>query len=313
MTFRVAVLGTGKMGSTLATRLAEAGHDLTLWNRTRARAERLAVGRVVASPADAVADADFVISSLTDAAAVRWTYTGSKGALTAAHGQLYIEMSTTGPDLVAELQPQVAETGSALIDAPISGAPPAVRSGSALIMAGGADGDVERARPLLELFGEVRHVGPLGSGATLKLIANSMLGAVCTAAAELQVNGAAAGLDPEVVFALLVRFVPSLDVRRGGYLHDQHEPALFALRDLDKDLDLARTLFHRIHAPAPLTALVGALVEETTVEGPDLDISALMRRYERSVRARATAERVRRRPSRTAVPRQSRQRPRPGR
>ncbi|HEV7677969.1 MAG TPA: NAD(P)-dependent oxidoreductase [Candidatus Dormibacteraeota bacterium] len=276
----VAILGTGKMGSALAQRLAGTGFDTVLWNRTRARAEAVGVGRVVDTAADAVRAAEVVISSLTGADAVRATYGGPQGALSAASGQLFIEMSTAGPEVVAELQPQVEATGSALLDAPIVGAPPMVLRGAAAILVGGSDADVERARPVLQQFGEVRHVGPLGSGARLKLVNNSMLGTVATAAAELQTAGEMAGLDADHVFWILARMVPSLEMRRGGYLEGRHQPAMFALRDLHKDLGLALDLFHGSSGDVPLTALVRELVAEAARTGADLDISAVITRYQ---------------------------------
>ena len=279
MSTRVAILGTGRMGTALAQRLARAGIEPTLWNRTRARAEQVGVGRVVASPADAVRDAEVVITSLTGPDAVRAAYGGPSGVLAAAHGQVFVEMSTSGPDLLAELDPQLAATGSTLIDAPILGAPTVVLRGEAAILVGGAPADVERVQPVLELLGEVRHVGGLGSGARLKLVANSMLGAVMMAAAELQTAGEAAGLDPGDVFWVLARLAPSLEMRRSGLVDRRHEPTLFAVRDLRKDLDLALDTFHRSAAQVPVTALVRELVDEAAADVADLDITAVITRY----------------------------------
>lgn len=281
MNAKVAVLGTGKMGSAIARRLAEAGNQVTLWNRSRERAEQVGVGRIAPSAADAVAAADVVISSLTGPQAVRAVFEGPSGALASAHGRHFIEMSTAGADAVNELAPQVVAAGASLVDAPIIGVPTLLARGAALIVAGGEAHDVEQVRRLLELFGEVRHVGPLGSGARVKLVANSMLGAVSVAAAELQIAGEAAGLDPEVVFGVLVRQVPALELRREGYVHSRHEPALFALRDLRKDLGLALDMFHGAEMPMPLTALVRELVDEAAPQGNDLDITAVMQRYRR--------------------------------
>lgn len=279
MSTRVAILGTGRMGTALAQRLAQAGIEPTLWNRTRARAEQVGVGRVVATPADAVRDAEVVITSLTGADAVRAAYGGPAGALAAAHGQVFVEMSTSGPELLAELEPQLAATGSTLIDAPILGAPTVVLGGGAAILVGGTAADVEHVRPVLGLLGEVRHVGAPGSGARLKLVANSMLGVVTMAAAELQTAGEAAGLDRNDVFAVLARLAPSLEMRRAGFVDRRHEPTLFAVRDLDKDLHLALEMFHRSEAQAPVTALVRDLVDEAAADVADLDITAVITRY----------------------------------
>ncbi len=285
MITRVAILGTGKMGTAFARRLAAAGTDLqlSLWNRTRERAEQVGVGAVAPSPAEAVRDAELVITSLTNREAVRAAYLGRDGALAAEGGRLFVEMSTAGPDAVAELAPEVEAAGSRLIDAPVLGAPTVAARGGLAVLAGGDAADVDRARPVLELFGEVRHIGELGSGARLKLAANSMLADITTVAAELLAAGDAAGLDREQVFWVLARFVPSLELRRAGFMEDRHEPTLFALRDLRKDLDLALEFFHRSGASVPLTALTRELFEEAMAGGADLDITAVGRRYRRVV------------------------------
>jgi 3-hydroxyisobutyrate dehydrogenase-like beta-hydroxyacid dehydrogenase len=282
MSTRVAVLGTGRMGSAIARRLSETGVEVVLWNRTRSRAKSLGVGTVVATPRDAVANVDVVITSLTGPDALRTTLGGPAGALAAARGQTFVEMSTVGPDVLDELAPLVAKVGSRFVDAPVIGAPPAVSAGAELIIAGGERADVELVRPVLQRLGELRHVGPFGSGARLKLVANSMLATVALVAAELETAGASAGLDRQTLFDVLVRLAPSLAMRRAGYVEDRHEPTLFALRDVRKDLDLALSLFHREGAHVPITALVREWVDEAAVEDGELDISAVMHRYTHS-------------------------------
>ncbi len=279
MSPRVAVLGTGRMGSAIARRLAGTGLELTLWNRTRSRAEELGIGTVVATPGEAVGRADVVITSLTGPDALRTVLSGPGGALASAHGQTFVEMSTVGPDVLQELAPLVARTGSILVDAPLVGAPPVVLQGAALVLVGGARSDVERLRPVLQGLGELRHLGPFGSGARLKLVANSMLAAVVLSAAELEVAGRAAGLDPAATLDVLARLVPSLELRRAGFLEDRHQPTLFALRDLRKDLDLALRFFRSVKAYVPLTTMAHAWVGEAAGDHGDLDISAVIRRY----------------------------------
>jgi 3-hydroxyisobutyrate dehydrogenase-like beta-hydroxyacid dehydrogenase len=282
---RIAILGTGKMGSAIADRLAESGFELTLWNRTRERAEALGIGTVADTAAAAVRDADVVISSLTGPEAVRSTYLGTDGAVSQGAGKLFIEMSTAGPDLLPSLAADVAAAGGRLVDAPIIGAPPAMRAGQTAILVGGSDLDVGRAEPILSALGTVRHVGSLGSGARLKLVANSMLADVILAAAELQVAGEDAGLAPDDVFWVLERLVPLLAARRAGIVEDRHEPTLFALRDLRKDLDLALALFGGSAARTPLTRSSSELISAAAALTPDFDISAVARPYRQSRRS----------------------------
>ena len=216
-------------------------------------------------------------------------YLGPDGALTAGEGRRFVEMSTAGPDLVSNLAERITAAGGTLVDAPIMGAPPLVRAGEATILAGGADEDVAAANPVLSALGTVRHVGPLGSAARLKLVANSMLADVILAAAELQVAGEGAGLDPDDVFWVLKRVVPSLEARRAGLIEGRHTPPLFALRDLRKDVGLALALFGRSDALTPLTKSASVLVSAAAAVNPDLDISAVARPY-RQVRRSSTAD-----------------------
>ena len=275
----IAILGTGKMGSAIATRLSATGSEVVLWNRTRSRAEALGLGTVADTPAAAAESADIVVSSLTGPEAVLAAYLGPDGALAARKGKVFIEMSTAGPDLVSDLAARVSAAGGTLVDAPLIGAPPAVRAGEATILVGGADADVEVASHTLSALGTVRHVGPLGSAARLKLVANSMLADVILAAAELQVAGEKAGLDPDDVFWVLARLVPALEARRAGLIDGRHTPTLFALRDLRKDVDLAGALFDRSDARTPLIHSASALVRAAAATTPDLDISAVALPY----------------------------------
>ena len=278
-TLAIAVLGTGKMGSAIAARLAGTGHQLVLWDRTGSRASALGIGSVAATPAAAVARADVVISSLTGPEAVASTYVGPDGAVRNAAGKLFIEMSTAGPFLLPALAAELGKAGGRLVDAPILGAPPIARAGQAAILIGGDEADVVRAEPVLRAFGTVRHVGPLGSGARLKLVANSMLADIVLAAAELQVAGERSGLQPDDVFWVLARMAPFLTPRRSGIVEDRHRPTLFALRDLRKDLDLAIELFEPPEVRTPLTLQARQLVVAAADRYGDLDITAVERRY----------------------------------
>src|SRR3989440_3601763 len=278
---RVAVLGTGKMGGAIARRLKKGGFDVSVWDRTKSKAEALGVGRVADSPADAARGADVVISMVTGPQAVRDVYFGENGVFQASASKTIVDMSTTGPGIAHELQSGADLKGARLIEAPVIGSTPAVNSGSLFILAGVAlPADLDAARPVLEQLGEVHYVGDLGSAAALKLIANSYLGIVSTGAAELMAAGASHGLDPEQVLTVLARIWPGLKLREAGFVNHVHEPTMFAVRDLLKDLDLALALY-RSGTPSavPLTTLTREMVAGVAATAPDLDISAIVNAY----------------------------------
>jgi 3-hydroxyisobutyrate dehydrogenase-like beta-hydroxyacid dehydrogenase len=279
---RVAILGTGKMGGAIARRLKSEGHELTLWNRTRKRAEALGVGRVAATPAEAVESAEVVISILTDGDAILAAYLGDGGAVSAARDQVFIEMSTAGPDVVKELQPLIERAGAKFVECPVLGSISAMETGKGLLFAAGDDDAIERARPVLEALGEVRRIKDPESAAKLKLIANTVLMGVSALAAEMLAAGAAAGVDTEDVFWVLTRFAPALGARRAGYLEHTYEPVTFALRDATKDLRLATDLYKRAGADTPITLKTKELFDKAAETAGDLDLSAISTLYEKA-------------------------------
>jgi 3-hydroxyisobutyrate dehydrogenase-like beta-hydroxyacid dehydrogenase len=269
------------MGGAMARRLASAGHELTLWNRTRSRAEALGVGRVAATPAEAASHAQVVISILTDANAVRAAYLGDGGAATVAKSKVFVEMSTAGPDIAKELAPLIDRTGGFFVEAPVLGSIGAVEAGTLIIFVAGREAAIERARPVLKDLGEVRFVGDIGSAAALKLVANSVVTAVGALAAELMAAGTAAGLNPEDVFWVLSRMVPALNARKAGFLEHRYEPVTFALRDAVKDLRLALDFYERTGATTPITRTAKELYERAAKTAGELDMSAIATLYER--------------------------------
>ncbi|MFI6682116.1 NAD(P)-dependent oxidoreductase [Streptomyces sp. NPDC050485] len=182
MTIKVAFLGLGSMGAPMAARLLAAGHPLTVWNRTAAKAEPLAArgAAVAATPADAVRGADAVITMLADPAAV--TAVARSAGPQLRPGAHWIEMSTIGPDAVRDLAGLLPE-GVTLVDAPVTGSVDKATAGELGILAGGpADGVAE----LLGHLGTVTRCGPLGSAAALKLVLNAaLIGGVAVAAEAL--------------------------------------------------------------------------------------------------------------------------------
>jgi 3-hydroxyisobutyrate dehydrogenase-like beta-hydroxyacid dehydrogenase len=277
---RVAVIGTGKMGGAMARRLKSQGHELTLWNRTRERAEAVGVGKVASTPAEAAQDAEVVISMLTDAAAVRAAYLGEGGAMEAARGQVFVEMSTAGPDVSKEIAPRLQGAGAQYVEAPVLGSVPAVEAGTLAILAAGDEAAIERAGPVLQALGEVRRIGGLGSAASLKLVANTMIAAINALAAELVAAGTSAGLGGDDVFWVLARLAPAINTRRAGLLEHRYEPVNFALRDAVKDLRLAIELYQKTGSTTPLAMATKELYERAAQSVGNLDLSAIASLYE---------------------------------
>ena len=275
---KVAVLGAGKMGGAIVRRLQTQGFEVSVWDRTRNKAEALRAASVADSPAAAARAADVVLSILTGPQAVREVYFGKGGVLEGAAGKTLVEMSTAGPDIQQELAKAAASRGATLIEAPVIGSVPAIESGTLVILGSAARAqDLEPARPVLQGLGELHYIGPPGSAAALKLVANGFLAIVSTAAAELMAAGARSGLDPERIFWVLSRAAPGLKVREAGFLKHVHEPAMFAARDILKDLDLGLSLYQG--ARLPLTSLVRDLFAKVAAQAPGSDISAIVEAY----------------------------------
>lgn len=173
---RIGVAGLGRMGTAIAERLKDVGHELTVWNRTPEKTKPFveAGARVARSPAELAADVDAVITILTDADAIAAVYRGDNGLLSAdLRDKLVIEMSTVRPETEIALGEEVRAKGAAFVECPVGGTTGPARTGKLIGLAGGSDEDIERARPILEqLCRRVEHVGPIGAGASMKLAIN---------------------------------------------------------------------------------------------------------------------------------------------
>lgn len=286
---RVAVIGTGRMGSAMVGRLAGAGHHVTVHNRTRATAEAVAARHQAAvgpSAREAVREAQVVVVSLADDAAVRATYGGPDGLVAGlGPGQVVADTSTVDPETVRELEPSVSAAGAALIDTPVSGSVSTVEAGKLLVMAGGDPAAVEVARPALEAFASrIVHLGPLGAGATMKLVVNAVVHALNGALAEALVLAERAGVDREAAYEVIAASAvgaPFVAYKREAYLHPDRASVAFALDLVAKDLALADVLAARVEAPMPQLAanreVVGRALE-TGLGAADMSALATLHR-----------------------------------
>jgi 3-hydroxyisobutyrate dehydrogenase len=193
---KIGFLGLGMMGSAMASRLLDAGNDVTVWNRTAKKAHPL-IDRgasLAASPAEAALGAEVVITMLADQAALDKVLFGGEGLAAALHpGQTLIDMSTVGPDAVAGALSGLPGD-VAFADAPVRGSVREATEGRLSIFVGATEETYPRVAELLEPLGSIRHIGPPGSGAAMKLVVNSTLGLAIAGIGEALSLGEALGL-----------------------------------------------------------------------------------------------------------------------
>jgi 3-hydroxyisobutyrate dehydrogenase-like beta-hydroxyacid dehydrogenase len=272
------------MGTAMAGRVAAAGHRLVVYNRTRAAADEVAQklgAQAAATARDAARGADIVVVSLADDAAVLATYGGADGLVAGLGPDTVVaDTSTVSPATVREMGALVRGTAAALVDTPVSGSVPSVEAGTLMVMAGGADADIERARPALESFAErILLVGPLGSGATMKLAVNAMVFGLNGTLAEALVLAERSGVDRALayeVFASSVVAAPFVHYKRTAYERPGEVPVAFALDLVAKDLDLAAGLAAEVGADVPQLVANRHVVGEAIAAGlGQEDMSAL--------------------------------------
>ena len=223
---KVGVAGIGRMGAAIAERLLKHGHEVTVWNRTRVKAEALAVhgAKVVDTPAQLASAVDVILTILTDAQAIAATFDGPDGLLAGqTQGKLFVEMSTVRPETERALAERVRAKGAALIDCPLGGTTGPARDGKLLAFVGGDAADLARVQPVLEqLCRRIEHVGPVGSGASLKLAINLPLLVYWQAVGEALALCQPLGLEPARLVSIFADTSggPNVLKTRGGMLAD---------------------------------------------------------------------------------------------
>ncbi len=202
---KLGVAGIGKMGGSVAARLIEVGHDVTVWNRSPEKAKAVAGASVAASPAQLAQTSEAVLSILTDAAALDAVYNGHSGLLDGnVAGKIFIDMSTVLPATETALAGAVRATGAAFVECPVGGSTGPARQGKLIGLMGAEPADAARARPILEqLCRRLEHAGPVGSGAVLKFTINLPLMVYWQALGEALALARSLAIDPDRLMDLL--------------------------------------------------------------------------------------------------------------
>jgi 3-hydroxyisobutyrate dehydrogenase len=277
---KIAFLGLGGMGTPMATRLVAAGHDVTVWNRTAGRTEPLAAAGagVAVSPAVAGTGAEFVITMVATPQAFGEVLFGAEGLASAlTSGQTLIDMSTIGPEAFGSAAARLP-AGVAAVDAPVRGSVPEATEGRLHVYVGAEDDDFERVRPVLEVLGDVRHVGPPGTGAATKLVVNTALTASIVVLGEALALGRALGLGQGELLDVLAQspIGPTVAAKRANVEAGRYPPS-FKLSLAAKDMRLALDAAAGAGVVLETAETVHRALDEAVAEGAgDLDFSAVV-------------------------------------
>ena len=278
---KLAFIGIGRMGSGMARNLLRAGHEVTVYNRAREKAEALAVdgAHVAGSPAEAVRGAEAALTMLADDTAVRDVVFGDDGIARAiAPGAVHISHSTISTALAREL----AAAGHAYISAPVFGRPDAAEARKLLVVAAGAKDAVERCRPIFDAVGRqtvIAGADPWQANA-VKLCGNFMIACMLEAFGEAYALMRKAGVNPHVFLdAMNGLFSSPVYASYGALVADERfEPAGFALKLGLKDANLALATAQECAAPMPLASVIRDRLLTALANGQgDMDWSSVTR------------------------------------
>lgn len=283
----VAFIGLGIMGKPMAVNLVKAGFDVIGYNRSRPAVDALtaAGGRAAASIAEAVRDAEFVATMLPDSPDVQAVLAGPDGVFArAAAGCLVIDFSTIRPDVAAQLAAEGTAHGLRVLDAPVSGGEQGAVDAALSIMAGGAAADFAAARPVLDAVGKtVVHVGPAGSGQTVKAANQLIVAGTIELVAEAIVFLEAHGVDTAAAVEVLAGGLAGnaiLQRKAAGMLARDFTPG-FRVELHDKDMGIVTAAARQAGVVIPLGAAVSQLIASLKAQGNgQLDHTALLKLVE---------------------------------
>jgi 3-hydroxyisobutyrate dehydrogenase len=242
---KIGFLGLGVMGTGMAARLLDAGFPVTVWNRNAGRAEPLRArgAALAASPRDAAAGADVVIAMVADDNASRAVWTGKDGAIGGLRdGAVAVECSTLSPQWVTELAALIEARGASFLDAPVTGSKPQAANGEVLFLVGGDPAALAGVRDVLQpMSRDVLHMGPVASGARMKLVNNFMSAVQAVSLAEAIAFSRQCGLDPVAAMHVLTNGAPGSPLVKtvGARMMARDYAVNFFLRLMRKDVHYA--------------------------------------------------------------------------
>jgi 3-hydroxyisobutyrate dehydrogenase-like beta-hydroxyacid dehydrogenase len=287
---KLGFIGIGSMGRPIAQRLLQSGYKVMVYNRDRRKTEELVeYGATVAKKLSQLAfHADVILSCLANDDAVRSIYMGPEGILANVRpGSVIIEMSTVQPETSRELYKSASDFKAHVLDVPISGSTPAAEQGTLTLLGGGDEEIFHAAEPLFRAIArQYFYLGPSGSGTTMKLVANTLLGVGMQAIAEAVALGQKAGLNRDRLFDVLSHtavIAPAHIGKLPRAASNDYSPQ-FALRLMNKDFRLILDTAAEMRVPMPVTAAAFQINTAEAADFADEDFSAVIRLTENLAR-----------------------------
>ena len=272
----VGFIGLGNMGGGMSANIQRAGYPMIVYDLREEAALPLLEGgaRLANAPAEVAAASDIIFTSLPGPYEVESVALGPQGVLEGIRpGSVYVDLSSSRPTLIREIEPQFRAKGCAVLDAPVSGGKTGAASGNLAVMVGGDRAVFERVKPALDAFGDkVFYAGEIGAGSVAKLVHNMIGHSVRQAIAEGLTLGVKAGVEPEALWECIRR--GSLGRMRA--LHEgmprtmfrgEFQPASFALNLAFKDISLATELAREYNVPMPMSTLAEQIAMQAMNRG----------------------------------------------
>ena len=276
---RVAFLGLGIMGRSMATNLVKAGHEVTVWNRSAGK--QVEGARVAATPAEAAQGAEVVWMAVSDTAAVETVLFGPDGVEPSlTEGMIVVDSSTISPSATRKFAERVARKGAHYVDSPMTGSKVAAEAGTLLFMVGGDEPTIERLKPLYAAMGKkLFHMGEVGKGQSTKLVMNLQIALIYEGFAEALTLAAKLGVDAEKLIPLInASMVKSGVVEyKAPFVLARDFSANFPLRLMRKDIRLALDAAKEVRAKLPALETVEEVYDLAIEDGhADLDYAATL-------------------------------------
>lgn len=273
MALSVGFIGLGYMGKPMARNLLKAGFPLTVHNRSQGAVQELVAegAQPAGSPGELAEQVEVVFTCLPGPADVEKVYLGDNGVLTGVRaGSILVDMSTIDPQTHQKIAARAAEKGAGYLDAPVSGGTTGARDGTLTIMVGGAAETLERVMPALQAMGQrIYHIGPVGTGAVVKLINNMMSAINALGVIEGLVLGTKFGIDPELVYEVCSNSSAGSRTLTGtgqAILKRDFEPG-FMIDLMHKDVGLAVALGRSLKVRTLAAALAEQILQEAQAAG----------------------------------------------